>query len=309
MNVSIKQLRAFLALAQSGTFAEASEQLHLSQPALSVAIRNMEEQLGGRLFSRSTRSLTLTPEGRQFLPVARQLQADWDSALDDLARRFALQQGRLRVAAMPSFAMNCLPGVLREFRRQHPGINLAVDDIVMELVLDAVRDGQAELGITFEPEQYDDLSFTPLFEDRFIAILPAASPLAALPSLTWQQLAAEPFIAMNRGSWMRRSTDRVLAAQGLQPASLAEASQLATIGRMVAAGLGVGVAPALCREQMEQQGILCRQLDDPAIHRRVGVLTRKRHPLSRPAGALHSLLQAHYATPTRTSSSGPGAQA
>ncbi|WP_116369104.1 LysR family transcriptional regulator [Parahaliea mediterranea] len=294
MNVSIKQLRAFLALAEYGSFAEASESLHLSQPALSAAIRNMEQAVGGKLFNRTTRHLALTPEGRQFLPVARQLQAEWDRAFDDLSRRFALLQGHLRLAAMPSFAINCLPPLLQRFRQQYPGINLVIDDIVMELVLDAVRDGRAELGVTFEPEQYDGLHFTPLFEDRFIAIVPAGSPLASCQRIHWQQLAEQPFITMNRGSWMRATTDRVMAALALHPASLAEASQLATIGRMVASGLGVSIAPALCQTSMQLQGVQCRPLEGPVIQRQVGVFTRKRHPLSGPAEALHQLLCRHY---------------
>ncbi|MBN7797583.1 LysR family transcriptional regulator [Parahaliea mediterranea] len=294
MNITIKQLRAFEALARCGSFAEACEQLHLSQPALSVAIRNMEDSVGGRLFQRSTRQLALTPEGRQFLPTARRLLADWDRALDDLGRSFALRQGRLRVAAMPSFALNMLPAILRAFRERFPHINIAVDDIVMELVLDAVREGRAELGIAFEPEQLGGLEFTPLFRDRFLAIVPAGSALAKRARLSWRQLAAQPLIAMNRGSWMRNTTDAVLSEAGLVPASLAEASQLATIGRMVAEGLGVSVAPALCRPQLENQGVACVALHGPGIERRVGIFTRRRHALSAPAEALLALMRETY---------------
>jgi len=285
MNISLRQLRAFVAVAVSRSFAEAAEQLHVSQPALSVSIRKLEDSVGGRLLQRSTRQVELSPEGARFLPVARRLLADWDRAFDDLARSFTLQQGRLSVAAMPSFALNQLPVLLREFRRRYPAINIAVEDVVMEQVLDRVRDGQAELGITFEPEVDGGLDFTPLFEDHFIAILPPASPLAAQDSVSWAELAAQPFIAMNRGSWMRARSDEALASAGLAPASLAEANQLATIGRLVAEGLGVGVAPALCREMLEQQGVLCRALHGPAVSRRVGIFTRRRRPLSRAAEA------------------------
>ena len=102
MNTSLRQLRAFVTLAGCKSFAEASELLHLSQPALSVSIKNMEQAVGGRLFSRSTRSMELSPEGREFLPTARRLLADWEQAFDDLSRTFSLQQGKVSVAVMPS---------------------------------------------------------------------------------------------------------------------------------------------------------------------------------------------------------------
>lgn len=295
MNVSIRQLRAFVTVAQCRSFAEASEVLHLSQPALSVAIRNMEEAAGGSLFSRSTRSLELSPEGRDFLPTARRLLSDWDEAFDDLGRTFSLRQGKVSVAVMPSFAMNQFPGALVDFQKHYPDINISVEDVVMESVIDAVRRGDADLGITFEPEQLEGVDFTPLFKDRFIALLPPDSPLAGRRQLSWPALVEYPFIAMNRGSWSRASTERAMAEAGVVPGRLLEATQLATIGRMVSVGLGVAVVPQLCQAQMESMGILCRPVGRPAIERRVGIFTRRRHKLSRAASALSEQLQRYFA--------------
>ena len=294
MNVSLRQLRAFVTLAQCQSFAEASELLHLSQPALSVAIKNMERETGGSLFSRSTRSLELSPEGRQFLPVARRLLADWDQAFDDLGRAFSLQQGKISVAVMPSFAMNQFPEALAPFQREYPEINISVEDVVMESVIDAVREGQVELGITFEPDQMDGLEFTPLFTDRWIALIHPESPLAARKRLSWTALMEEPFIAMNRGSWSRATTERAMSDAGVTPSRLLEANQLATIGRMVSVGLGTAVVPQLCRQQMESLGILCKSIGQPAIERQVGMFTRKRRPLSQPAHALVAHLLQHF---------------
>ncbi len=294
MNVSLRQLRAFVTLAQSRSFAEAAELLHLSQPALSAAIKKMEDAVGGSLFARSTRSLELSPEGRNFLPTARRLLADWDEAFDDLGRAFSLQQGKVSVAVMPSFAMNQFPGALVAFQRRHPDINISIEDVVMELVIDAVRDGSVDLGITFEPEQMDGVQFTPLFVDRFVALLPPESRLATRRRLGWSALAEQPFIAMNRGSWSRATTDRARAAAGVVPDRLLEANQLATIGRMVSVGLGVAVVPQLCRQQMESMGVTCRPIGSPTIERRVGIFTRKRHALSRAASALVEQLQDYF---------------
>lgn len=296
MNISLRQLRAFVTLAQCNSFAEACELLHLSQPALSVSIKKMEQAAGGSLFSRSTRSMELSPEGRDFLPVARRLLADWEQAFDDLGRAFSLQQGKLSIAVMPSFAMNQFPEALVGFRRQYPDINITVEDVVMENVIEAVRQGKVDLGITFEPEQLDGVDFLPLFTDRFVAVVAGDSPLAKKRKLDWQTLAQQPFIAMNRGSWSRATAERAMADAAVTPRHLSEANQLATIGRMVSLGLGVSVVPALCRGQMESLGIVCKPISDPVIERQVGVFTRKRHALSQAAQAMIVMLQRQFAT-------------
>lgn len=296
MNITLRQLRAFVTLARSPSFNEASELLHLSQSALSVAIKKMEQEVGGSLFSRSTRSLELSPEGRNFLPTAQRLLADWDEAFDDLGRSFSLQQGKISVAVMPSFAMNQFPEALASFQREYPTLNIGVEDVVMEATIEAVRSGQADLGITFEPEQLDGVEFTPLFKDRWIALVHRDSALANEQQVSWQQLVQQPFIAMNRGSWSRATTEAAMATAGVSPGQLLEAHQLATIGRMVSVGLGVAVVPQLCRQQMEALGIRCKNLDGPAIERRVGIFTRRRHGLSRPAHALVQHLQDHFSS-------------
>ena len=168
MNVTIRQLHCFVAVARSGSFAEACSVLHLSQPALSIAIRNLETGIGGKLLERSTRSVTLTPEGAKFYPVVQRLLEDWERSLDDVRNLFALRRGKLDIAAVPTFASSLLPNVLAEFHRCFPDINISVHDVITESVVEMVRQNRVELGITFDPGKADDLSFTPLFRDRFI---------------------------------------------------------------------------------------------------------------------------------------------
>ncbi len=290
MNASIKQLRAFVAVAETGSFAEAGERLSISQPALSIAVRKLEELLGGALFVRSTRALSLSPEGEVFLPVAQRLLRDWSDAFDDVQRLYALQQGKLSIAAMPAFASSRLPRVLAEYRRRYANITIAVRDIVMEELIDAVRGGRVELGVAFEPENVDGIEFEPLFDDRFVAVLPANHPLTAQPQLRLGQLLSDVLITLNRGSSTRQWTDAAMAREDCQPPSIFEAFQLTTVGAMVAAGLGVALVPALCSEQMHQLGAQCRPITGPGIERRVGIICRRRHQLSSAAMALRSLL-------------------
>lgn len=271
--MTVKQLRAFLAVASALSFTQACERLHLSQPALSLAIKGLEESLGGRLLTRSTRSVRLTPEGESLVPLAKRLLAEWDNTEELMRQRFTLQMGRLGVAAMPSFAGNLLPPALMAFRQRYPRINVTVHDVINEQVIEMVRNGQVELGIAFEPEAVGSLTFTPLFSDRFVAVVPPHSLLAGHASLRWEMLLTHDFIALQRPSMVRRLLEQQLEAEGMALPGAFESHQLATVGRMVASGLGVSAVPSLCRGQMEELGARCLTLEAPVIQRDVGILT------------------------------------
>ncbi len=290
MNVSVKQLRAFVAVAETGSFAQACEQLNISQPALSMAVKNLEDEVGGSLFLRSTRSLSLSPEGSAFLPAAQRLLRDWSDAFTDLQRLYSLQQGKLTIAAMPSFASTRLPAVLATYRQQFPNIDIAVRDIVMEELIEAVRAGRVELGVAFEPDDSEGLEFEALFTDRFVAVLPEAHPLLARSRLRIKDLLGDTVITLNRGSSTRRWTEAAFARESLSPPAIFEAFQLTTVGAMVAAGLGVALVPALCEEQMHQLGARCKPISGRCIERRVGIIRRRRQQLSSAAVAMRALL-------------------
>ncbi|KHK66178.1 LysR family transcriptional regulator [Pseudomonas fluorescens] len=284
--MTLKQIRAFLAVAQSLSFAVACERLHLSQSALSLTIKALEEGLGGRLFSRNTRNVALTPEGESLLPLARRLVADWDNAEDEMRQRFTLQRGRVTLAAMPSFAGNLLPPILKTFRARFPNVNVTVNDVINEQVLEMVRDRHVELGVAFEPMQGSSLAFTPLYLDRFVAVVPLDSPLAQRDEVQWQTLLEQPFITLQRPSTVRVMLEEHLQARGMKLPVEFESHQLATVGRMVASGLGVSAVPALCVGQMHELGARCITLGDPVIERAIGVLTKPGYELSAAAQAL-----------------------
>lgn len=292
--MTVKQLRAFWAVAQSLSFAVACERLHLSQSALSLTIKSLEEGLGGRLFTRTTRNVTLTPEGESLLPLARRLIADWDNAEDEIRQRFTLQRGRVTLAAMPSFAGNLLPPILKAFRTRYPNIGVTVNDVINEQVLEMVRDRQVELGVAFEPFEGSSLVFSPLYVDRFTAVVPLDSPLAALDEIDWQTLLQQPFITLQRPSNVRVMLEEHLKARGMKLAVEFESHQLVTVGRMVASGLGVSAVPALCAGQMHELGARCIPLRDP-VERAIGVLTKPGHELSAAAQALFDSLREEQA--------------
>jgi len=289
--MTLKQIRAFRAVAQSLSFAVACERLHLSQSALSLTIKALEEGLGGRLFSRTTRNVALTPEGESLLPLARRLIADWDNAEDEMRQRFTLQRGRVTLAAMPSFAGNLLPPILKTIRVRYPNVNVTVNDVINEQVLEMVRDRHVELGVAFEPLPGSSLAFTPLYLDRFVAVVPLDSPLAQRSEIQWQTLLEQPFITLQRPSTVRVMLEEHLQARGMKLPVEFESHQLATVGRMVASGLGVSAVPALCVGQMHELGARCITLGDPVVERAIGVLTKPGHELSAAAQALFDTLK------------------
>ena len=280
-----RQLQAFIAVAQTLSFARAGELLHLSPPALSLAIRNLERELGGALFSRSTRQVRLTPEGAELLPQAIQLMGDWHSVRDRVRQRFTLHRGHVSIAAMPSFAGSVLPAILSEFRSRHPRVEITVHDVVNEQAAEMVAAGRVELAFGFEPVGEPAVAFQRLWVERFVAIVPAAAGITGR-STRWSQLLEQPFITLQRPSSTRRMLEETLARSGLQLPVALETHQLSTVIQMVAAGLGVSVLPSMLTRQSQESGARVLALRSPAIRQAVGMMSRREQELSTAAAAL-----------------------
>ncbi|GAW95655.1 MULTISPECIES: LysR family transcriptional regulator [Colwellia] len=302
MNITLKQIRAFLSVAQVKSFAEACELLHISQPALSITIKNLEETVGGKLIARSTRVMSLTPEGELFLPVAKRLLSDFDSALVELHESFILKRGNLSFAAMPSFASTLLPKQLVDFNKQYPAVKVKVHDVIAEDAIAMVRSGKVEFAISFDPGNSDDLNFKTLFTDKFIVAFANNHPLSH--SLTapikegkapqWQQLSQYPFIALQRPSSIRLLLDETLAKQEIFLDIAFEANQLATVVQMVANNLGISVIPSLYQQQLSVLKLNYCEIDEPAISRRVGIISKRRHVFSHAATQFLKVIQENH---------------
>ncbi|MGO3862826.1 MAG: LysR substrate-binding domain-containing protein [Halomonas sp.] len=293
MNPSIQQLRVFVAVAHSRSLAEASERVHLSQPAISIALRKLEENVGGALFARTTRQLALTPEGEAFLPVAVRLLNDWNEAFEDLNDQFSKQRGKVTVAALPTLAAGLFPRVIKLFHEAYPRINLSLHDVLAEQINQMVREGRADLGLSVPPSDADDLTFEPVLEDSYVVVCPCGHPLLAQSAVAWSQLAAYPFIGINRLSSSRQDIDRIMQSVGERLDILCDARQIATVGRMVAAGLGISVLPSLSFRQIAADGIEYRPLVEPTIRRELGIILSRHHPPSAATSALRQLIHHH----------------
>jgi len=189
------------------------------------------------------------------------------------------------------------PRALLAFSRDYPNINISVQDVVAENVVTMVREGCAELGVSFAPPR-GELIFQPLFLDRIVAMLPRDHALAHRRTLRWSGLQGRAFIALAHPSGIREQVEQFVREQQLDMPVRLESHQLATIGRMVAAGLGLSVVPAMCTGPMQEMGNACRKLGGPSIAREVGILTRRGQPLSAAAAAMRAVLLSQFAART-----------
>nr|WP_274620571.1 LysR substrate-binding domain-containing protein [Colwellia maritima] len=238
--------------------------------------------------------MSLTPEGEIFLPVAKRLLADFDNAFIELNELFSLQRGNLSLAAMPSFASTHLPQHLFEFNKKYPAIKVKIHDVIAEDAIEMVQTGKVEFAISFDPGTSDDLRFETLYSDRFVAVFPKNHPLMQVNQVAWQHLIDYPFITLKRPSSIRLLMDNILAEQDIFLNVSFETNQLATVVQMVATGLGVSVMPSLYKQQMQALNLEFRELSSPVISRRVGIITRRRYPLSKTAQAFAEVLQRYY---------------
>ncbi|HFX6314053.1 TPA: LysR family transcriptional regulator [Acinetobacter baumannii] len=292
--MTIKQLKAFLAVANTLNFAQACEILFISQPALSLAIKSLEEYLGGSLFSRTTRNVALTPEGEEFLIHAKQLIANWDKTIEMTQQRFELKRGTVSLAAMPSFASNDLPKLLKEFKNFYKDVNITVHDVIYEQVLKMILQNQVELGIGFEPEAVDSFNFVPLLDDKFVAVLPHSIENKRINKIKWEKLLESDFITLQRPSIARSIIESGLARTNLKLRVSYDCHQVTTIGRMVSSNLGVSAVPSICITQMRELGCHCVELTDPIVSRRIGIIYSKENQLSMASQEMINVIKKYY---------------
>jgi LysR family carnitine catabolism transcriptional activator len=288
--VSLHHMRLVSRVAELASFTRAAEEQRLSQPALSRTVRDVERALQVRLFDRTTRSVQLTAEGREFVAVAREVLGAYDAGLGRFARYRAGLAGDLTVAALPSVAAHLLPPVVRDFLAGRPEVRLRILDGNTTEVLAAVRSGTADLAVTASPERTGDVDVAPLCTDPAVAVLPPAHRLAGRTTVTWADLAAEPFLAFAPGSSLRRLTDAAFRRAQVEPASLVETQAVGAAAGMVAAGLGVCVATEQVLPLMSFVGVVSRRVREPEAGRTLAVVTRRRPALSPPGREFAELL-------------------
>lgn len=286
----MRQLQAFLALAEHRSFTRAAVQCHLSQPAFSALIGQLESALGLRLFDRSTRHVEPTPEGLEFEMSARRVLAELDTALAGVSDHLARRRGRVSIALLPSLAAGWLPDILRDYHAGYPGVKIEVADLLSEPCLELVRNGAADFGLAAIRADTQELRAEPFCADDYHLVCPADHPLASLRQVRPRDVAAYPFVHMARSSSVRQHLDAAL--HPLQMQTFVEVDQLATAMGMVRAGLGVSVIPALTLFYFAQPGLVTRQLNWSGLRRQIYLVRRREGSLSLAAQSLYERVKA-----------------
>lgn len=276
MDATLRQLSAFAAVARAASFTAAAAELHVSQSSLSRAVADLERLLGAQLLERDTRNVQLTAAGVEALRIADQIVNAHRAGMKELQRFLLGESGTVAVATLPSVAAVLLPRVISGFRRERPQVAMRIMDGLERSVLDRVLAGDADFAITTFGETSGQLEHRPLARDRFVAVLPPEHTLAGQDEVSWEELAAHPYLAVGRDSSVRRLADATFAQLDARTEPAAEAGSVATVGGLVAAGLGVSAMPALVLPLLGTGSFVARPLVRPVVHRRLDVVMRAR---------------------------------
>lgn len=288
MNVTLRQLRAFVAVARAGSFTLAAENLFVTQSALSGLIRELEQSLGLRLIDRSTRRIHLSDVGRDLFPLVEKILNDLDGVVNEVVNLKSLKTGTVRVAAPQLMSCTLLPEVIAAFAAQHPGIRIRLVDSPVENVAARVLSGEVDLGIGPERDPNPHIEATTLFELPFMAVTPAGHELARRASVRWSDLAGFPLISLGGPFAERLAADLHAAARDFTVE--AKVSFMSTALSMVSAGMGITVCIPYAASLVRLYSLVMRPLIDPVVTRRFFVLGRSDRSLSPAAQAFRGFL-------------------
>lgn len=292
INISTRALRAFISLVEQKSFTRAASANHLSQPAFSALIRALEEEVGARLFARTTRSVELTAEGAVLVEPARRLLRDAEEVLTDLRDHVARRRGRVAIAVLPSLAAGWLPALLARFHQEHPGIELDVADALSDECTSRVRLGRADFALAATRVEVAELRTERFCTDRFHLVCRKDHALArGRGAVTLNDLLPHPIVQLARSSSVRQYIESTIYPRQLR--TVLELEQLSSVAGMVRAGLGVTVVPSLTLFHFEHPDLVSRPVLAAGLTREVFLVRRSDRGLSLAAQALCSLLMKH----------------
>jgi DNA-binding transcriptional LysR family regulator len=278
---NLRQLRYFVAVADSLSFTRAAQNLHISQPPLSQQIRALEEDLGVRLLDRTKRRVRLTEPGRLFLDEARKLLAQAESARVTVSQAAAGYGGRLRLGYPVSVAFHrALPRALLEFARIAPGVQVELNELYTSAQYESLLAGQIDVGfVRAQPAQTlasrELLHIRELDRERMLLALPAAHPLARRDALSMCELVDTPFVAQpaRYGTTLYDALMTLTSRAGFHPAIVQEARQVTGLLALVSAGIGVALVPASLKA-VKLEAVRLVELSDDDAFLMLGLATR-----------------------------------
>lgn len=285
-------LGAFLALVDTGQFKLAAERCNVSQSAFSQMISRLEGQLGTRLFDRDTRRVSLTPEGRLLVPIARALEADVEAMFAELRDHAEQRKGKVAIAALPSLSADWLPEILAKFGRQHPGVKLQLHDTVAEPNLDLVRKGTVDFAINAVPYGSEEFDAEFLFNEPYYFICRADHRFAGHKSIRLKDLKGCNYIHTLRSGSLWRWIEPHVQGVELRDTGF-EVQQLSTLAGLIANGIGESIVPGFALFQFHRLGLKAVPVRDRELLRPLSMVKRRGQTLSVAARSLLQMIATH----------------
>ncbi|MDR6534274.1 DNA-binding transcriptional LysR family regulator [Variovorax soli] len=263
MNLSMRQMRAFLHVARIGNFTRAAEQAHMTQAGLSTLVREMERQLGVRLFDRTTRMVGLTTAGRRLLPVVERVLGELEEVTGRLGAEGDAARQTLRIAATPLVSSHLLPQVFARFRKSHPHIKLRLFDADLRGVEATVVEGQADMGLGFFFKAAPGLERLPVGHFQLMRVAACdAGEVPPVGSVPWSSLQGAQLLGLPASNPIQKLIDTHLAAVGAADPDRLAFNFFGTLIAMVEAGFGSAVMPtfalAACRRHRVRTDLLAK---------------------------------------------------
>ena len=257
--MEIRQLRAFVAIAESGTFTAGALRVHVTQAAISMQIRQLETEIGAKVFVRAPRHVILTEAGEQLLRRARHILREHDAALDEIAELAGAERGRLRIGSASAMVLTeQLPSILKELRKQHPAADISVTSGTSEVLVDQILAGEVDVAFVSLPVDVRGIKTERLSEDQLVAIASPRHKLSKQKTISAYTLAGERLILGERGGNTRRLIDQFFAQAGVSLRVTMELSRQQAIKRMVEEDMGVGIVPLQSVKEEVEKGKLIR---------------------------------------------------
>ena len=248
-----------MAIAESGTFTAGAIRVHVTQAAISMQIRQLETEIGARVFVRAPRHVILTEAGEHLLRRARTMLREHDAAVDEIAELAGAERGRIRIGSASAMVLTDeLPAILKELRKQHPGAEITVTSGTSETLVDQILAGELDIAFVSLPVDARGIQTERLSADQLVAVASPRHKLAKQKTISAYTLAGERLILGERGGNTRRLIDQFFAQAGVTLRVAMELSRQAAIRRMVEEDMGVGIVPLQSVRDEVDRGKLVR---------------------------------------------------
>jgi DNA-binding transcriptional LysR family regulator len=272
MNVSTRQLQAFLAIARLGSFTRAAEEIFVTQAGLSLMLKDFEAQVGARLFDRTTRSVRLTPAGEALLPTARRMMADWESATSNVGRLAADAEQRVSLAATPLIASSVLPRWLQAFHDAHPAVRVSISDLDRRQILLGIEAGELDVGLGafFRPATGIDRQLLARF-DMVLVRAKAKGSRTRRPGfetgreVKWSVLNDQELVVLPNDNPIQKLVDAQLRALEITTRRTAALQNIQAMISMVEAGHGVAALPGFVVPACARYDVTVHTLAEPVV--------------------------------------------